>query len=131
MPNQPTSSYSDVAPIMKAASEQEAGLLYRLPTYNQAVNFRQRCYRWRKNMLKLAAQQMGEVPGLEPSTAYDSLQLTIVNGAGETIRSRPDNPQDPHAVKFIHAEPTGELLDLDGNPLTLTSPTPGLGLESD
>jgi len=56
------------------------GLHYRFTTRGAAVNFRQNCYRYRNLLRKLELQRLLDVPGMAPSTIYDSLTITFAGG---------------------------------------------------
>jgi len=98
-------SYTDCQRVMDIALERP-GLLYELDTTGQAVNFRMRCHRFRSLLLKLEEDRLMGVPGLSPSTAYDTLVIRFANvPEGENVSNQ---------LRFDHRSQTpGKLLDPD------------------
>lgn len=119
-------SYGDVIPILQEAANRPGGLRYRLPSYAKAINFRQRCYRYRQQLRR--ANTILE--GLAPSTPYDDLLITLETPSGKQIIKKDDADLGPVDVVISHMQIVGEILDADGNPTTLgREPSSGLDLE--
>jgi hypothetical protein len=116
-----TSSYTDVIPILDAALRSERGIRYRLPTWGKALNFRQRCYRFRARYREEEKQRLGNIPGIIPRSPYDSLFIQIESPAGENYtQSCPEELKaSPFDVVIKEMVPDGQLLDEDGNPIEL------------
>jgi len=126
-------TYTDVMPIIDQAVASGQGVRYRLPTYGDAVNFRQRCYKYRTILRQEATKRMGEIEGYIASIPEDSLILQIWGLDGQNYSSKaPPDKSLTHDVLIIYREVVGELLDLDGNPIDI-DPEPieseGLDLE--
>lgn len=117
----PATSYGDVRPIMESAAESMRGVRYRLSSFGAAINFRMRCYMFRRAAQDLAAEQLGPVPGIAASTPYDSLSISIEDQHGCSWNRRPENLQEhPYFdVVLRHNAPKGQLLDADGNEIAL------------
>ncbi len=80
MPRKNPASMFDAAELWQKAVERlEEGieLRWRVKSYGYAVNIRQKCYSWRKKQLQLAAERIGEIPGMTPSTPYDVFSISI------------------------------------------------------
>lgn len=107
-------SFSDIIPIMQAAGASPSGIRYLLPTFGLAVNFRQRCYRYRKSLVKTDIA----IPGYVPSTPYDNLTITLEDEGGNALLRRPEVDGPTYVVIKEH-KPVGELFDGDGNPLSI------------
>ena len=108
-------AYADVQEVMERAVEADTGLRYRLPSYGSAVNFRQRCYRFRSMQQQMLYKQVGNVPGAMLTTPYDDLELLITDTKGKRInrKTHTSNPAAPHDVVIRHRTPSGEILPLD------------------
>ena len=120
-------SFGDVRAVMEKAAAAPKGIRYRLQTWGSAVNFRQRCYRFRKAELDLVRDRMGMVPGLPITTPYDSLEITIENDEGTKLIKKPTRPSAHYDIVLKHREITGQLLDLDGEILPEEEPKPQIG----
>ena len=106
-------AFSDVQEVMDRASLNPNGLRYRLKTWGQTVNFRQRCYRFRKAQQKLAREELGFVPGIASTTRYDDLEITIMNSHGEQQIKKPTLHYDYFDVVIRHRELQGEIIEQD------------------
>lgn len=104
-------SYGDVIPILQLAASRPDGVRYRLASYGKAVNFRQRCYRYRAQVRK--AQAIGE---LILSTPYDDLVISLETPDGRQVLEKIVGPVD---VVISHQQITGELLDGEGNKIEI------------
>lgn len=116
-----SSVFIDTAPVLRAAATSDSGIRFRVSSWPKAVNFRQRCYRYRTALREEDAQRMLHVPGYLPSTPYDTLEILIETPAGEpfTASCPPELRDRPYDVVIRHKAPTGQLLDADGKPLSL------------
>ena len=122
----PTASFGDIQPIMKQAVNSE-GVRYRVRTYGDAINFRQRCYSYRSRLRDKAADRMGEIPGMEVSIPEDSIHIQIVDMKGRNWSAKAPPKGDkkfPFDVLLTHKEITGELLTLKGEPLLFDEDEP-------
>ena len=96
-------SYGDVKYVMDIAIK-KPGLIYKLATPGQAVNFKQRCNRYR-NMLREQQEELyAGVPGQRASTTYDALVIRQTNP-----EQQPD--RKGQWLIFDHQEVSGELID--------------------
>ena len=102
---------ADCKAVMDAAVE-HPGLQYELPTVGAAINFRQRCYRFRKLMLEIEATRIGSELGA--STKYDILVIRHINlPAG--INERTGKPWTTSRwLQFDHKTVFGKLHFPDG-----------------
>jgi hypothetical protein len=92
-------TYSDVRVVLDAALR-HGSVTYKLKTTGSAVNFRQRCYAFRKVLLQ-EMMKTPLLPGIVPSTPYDHLAFTT----------------DGTAVK-VGPRQMGELFTEDGTQLS-------------
>lgn len=123
-------SYGDVRPVLDTAMERET-LIYRLPSFGKAVNFRQRCYRYMAMQRRLAADRMGEMPGVAPPDPYPGLMIALREaGTTNPVRTKDQCPGACDVV-FTHRQPEGTLLDEDGNPIELPTHDEEGGLDLD
>lgn len=131
----PTSTYADVIPIMDAAVNNERGIRFRLPTWGKALNFRQRCFRYRARYREEELIRLGHIPGLIPRSPYDHLQINIEAPSGKdyTMACPKELRSTPFDVVIRAKTPDGQLLDADGNPLEIHEEQQigDLGLESE
>tara|TARA_R110000868_G_scaffold76760_8_gene220462 strand:- start:3144 stop:3512 length:369 start_codon:yes stop_codon:yes gene_type:complete len=96
-------AYSDVRTVLDLALE-KPGLIYKLKSYGQAINFRQRCNRYRKILREQEVEISGHVPGFRPETAYDTLNIRQTDEHGKW---------DNHGlfIRFELQELGGDLID--------------------
>lgn len=106
-------AFSDVQEVMERAALNPRGLRYRLKSWGQTINFRQRCYRFRKAQQKLAREELGFVPGVASTTRYDDLELFILNSRGEPQITRPTVHYEYFDIVIRHREPQGEIIEED------------------
>lgn len=103
--------YGDVKRVMDLALK-KPGLKCRFSTPGKAINFKQRCNRYRKLMREIAAEQVELVPGNRAEVAYDVLCISTI---------REDGTPDKKAgtlVLFSHYTEPDEIIDPDtGEPL--------------
>lgn len=79
------SAYGDVKFVMDLALE-KPGLRYECSSHGVAINFKQRCNRYRNLLREMAMEQVLHVPGQRAETAYDVLVIRQVNAEGEPDR---------------------------------------------
>lgn len=111
MPKLP--AFTDVQQVMDQAALRPTGLRYRLKRWGEAVNFRQRCYKFRAAAQRHAREQFGLVPGYIASTPYDSLELRIEDDRGVRMQNKPTPGSKFFDVVIRHREAHGEVLDID------------------
>lgn len=70
-------AYPDCQKVMEMALE-NPGLIVRFNTVGRAVNFKQRCYRYRTALRELLLEQQGNIPGLPIETPYDAMIIQHV-----------------------------------------------------
>lgn len=70
-------AYPDCQKVMEMALE-NPGLIVRFNTVGRAVNFKQRCYRYRTALRELLLEQQGDIPGLPIETPYDAMIIKHV-----------------------------------------------------
>lgn len=109
----PLPAFADVQQVMDKAAERPSGLRYRLHTYGAAVNFRQRCYKFRVKQQEHMKESYGMVPGYLPTTPYDDLEIAIESPSGERLKRRPTEHFKFYDVVFRHREPQGLMLDVE------------------
>lgn len=112
--------YSDIKQVLDTVIEAGGGRFIPTdrsgqPSKSAAIRWRFRAYFFRKLALDLERQRVGDVPGHQPRTPYDTWTFDL-DGDAVVIR--------PLAVK-------GNLFGLDGKPLTVGPPLdqPDLGDE--
>jgi len=128
MPKLP--AFSDVQSVMDQAAARPSGLRYRTESWGQAINFRQRAYRFRKEQQRIARETFGMVPGYISTTPYDDLELFITDSRGTKLRSKPEERSPFYDVVIRHREAAGQILDIDtGEEINLHEPPEGLDLE--
>jgi hypothetical protein len=76
-------TYSDVKPILDAALKSNGGV-YRLASFNDAIRWRQRAYKFRLLVQRRATREMN-IAGAEGSTPYDTMILRIAGTRPEVI----------------------------------------------
>lgn len=110
-------AYSDVRTVMDLAL-QKPGLIYRLPTAGQAINFRQRCHRYAAILRDQQTEQAANVPGFRAETVYDTLLIRQLDESGKssnrgrslqfTIRIAEGELIDPETGQVMSILPLGE-----------------------
>lgn len=124
---------SDVGQIMTAALESPEPLHYRLPSIGACINFRQRCYKWRTEQHRLAAERFGEVPGIAPPAPYEVLTLSVHDALNRAVVHNNQkhvtpaqvhlrDAQAPGYVRLAKKEATGVLETESGERVQLGSP---------
>jgi len=102
---------SDCKQVMDAAIE-HPGLVYELDTVGAAINFRQRCYRFRNLMRELEAERLGSEVGV--STPYDILVIRFIH--------QEPGKQSSRFLQYDHKEVLGKLHFPDGRETPLQLP---------
>jgi len=97
------SAYSDVKFVMDMALEKD-GLKYVCETPGKAINFKQRCNRYRNLLREMTQETLMHVPGQRAETLYDVLVIRQVNADGESDRRGA-------VIVFEHHRPEGRLID--------------------
>jgi len=100
--DQSPSAYGDVKYVMDLALD-KPGLRYELTTPGRAINFKQRCNKYR-NLLREMAAEMAAIPGHRPETAYDCLVIKQQN-----LEGVPDRKGT--VLVFDHHKPEGRIID--------------------
>lgn len=100
------SAYNDVKFVMDMALE-KPGLRYELQTHGRAINFKQRCNRYR-NLMRQMAQEVANIPGRRAETLYDVLVIR------QTDRSGVSNTKG-NTLVFDHQAVEGKLIDPETN----------------
>jgi hypothetical protein len=97
------SAYGDVKLVMDIAVN-KPGLQYHCSTVGKAINFKQRCNRYRNLKREQAAELAAGIPGQRAETLYDTLVIRQVTAEGE---------YDPKSaiIQFDHHSPEGKLID--------------------
>lgn len=96
-------AYGDVKFVLDLAIK-KPGLVYECNTPGAAINFKQRCNRYRNMLREMEAEMAGDTPGFRPSTAYDILVIRQQDAEGEPSRSG-------RRLVFDHEKPEGKLYD--------------------
>lgn len=102
-------AYADCAQVMDIAIAR-GEIRVPFPTFGQAINFRQRCYRLRQELLKAD----NPPPGRLPASRYDSIVITIPN-KGEPA----DNELTFRSRENDGAAIVSRITDAEGNPVEL------------
>lgn len=90
-------TYADCKQVMDTAVAHNLRLTYQLHTEGDAINFRQRCYSFRK----LLYMENREIPGMTAGTRYDALRIRI---AGKSVIF------EPHEASGIMLNDKGEVV---------------------
>lgn len=101
--DQSPASFGDVKFVMDMALE-KPGLRYVLKTPGMAVNFKQRCNKYRNLMREMAAETLVGLPGSRAETAYDTLVIKQIGEDGLPAR-------DGTILLFEHQQVEGTLID--------------------
>lgn len=97
-------SYRDCHFVMEAAINRD-GLQYVCSTVGAAINFKQRCNRYRSELRRLDAERMAHIPGYSPESPFDALRVRQVNAFG-------DSDAKGAVIQFDHsAAGEGKLID--------------------
>jgi hypothetical protein len=96
-------AYRDVQLVMDMAVKRP-GLQYHCKSLGAAINFKQRCNRYRNLKRAMAQELVADIPGQRAETIYDVLVIRQVNASGEY------NSRSP-IIQFDHHEPQGRLID--------------------
>lgn len=102
-------SYVDCRVVLDAALE-AGGCRYSLASHGKAINFRQRIYSYRSLLRDQKAAQ-SIIPGLLPTTEYDSLEVTF-------------DPIQDNVLIIKLVSPKGILTNLTGEPISFSSKPP-------
>jgi hypothetical protein len=97
------SAYGDVKFVMDLALN-KPGLRYECDSAGKAINFKQRCNRYRNLLRDMAQEAVLHVPGQRAETAYDILVIRQVNAEGESDRRGA-------VLVFEHHKPEGRIID--------------------
>jgi len=100
---QSPASFSDVKFVLDLAVK-KPGLQYVLKTHGAAVNFKQRCNKYRNLVRDMAAESLAGMPGFRAETAYDSIVIRQCNSALVPDRKG-------CILVFDHQELEGKILD--------------------
>jgi hypothetical protein len=96
-------AYADVKFIMDIAVEKD-GLQYHLKSSGAAVNFKQRCNKYRNLIREMVGETLNNTPGVRPETAYDIL---VIHQVGPDLE-----PSRTGAILvFSHQQILGILID--------------------
>jgi hypothetical protein len=111
MTRHPT-AHSDVIEALEATLAHGA-IDIEMSDYGAAVNFRQRCYRYRKALLTQSATDLKELklkglakPGLLPSTPYDGIVIKALEQGENVLRFRVEKNEIRSRMRL----PGGEAL---------------------
>lgn len=99
------SAYSDVKYVMDLALT-KPGLRYECDSAGKAINFKQRCNRYRNLLRDMAQESVMHIPGQRAETAYDTLVIRQVNPEAEPDRRGT-------ILVFEHHKPEGRIIDPD------------------
>lgn len=98
-------SFSDIIPVLDAALR-AGGARFELDSKGAAVRWVQRANQARKIRFELEVERLRSIPGLAPSTPWDSLMII----------------RDDHKVEIRVRKPMPTIFDLEGNPIQLDKP---------
>lgn len=99
-------AYNDVKYVMDLALDQP-GLRYECDTVGKAINFKQRCNRYRNLLRDMAHETLMHVPGQRAETLYDILVIRQVNSQAESDRQG-------KILVFEHQKAEGRIILPDG-----------------
>lgn len=102
-------AYADCAQVMDIAF-QRGEIRVPFSTRGQAINFRQRCYRLRQELLKAD----NPPPGRLPSSKYDSIVITVPDkgNVGDDILTFRSREKDANSVISRITDAEGNLIEL-------------------
>lgn len=116
------SAYTDVRYVMDIALK-KPNLRYVCDNSGAAVNFKQRCNRYRNLLREMSQEQVQHIPGQRAETAYDILVIRQLNEAGEPDRKGV-------VLVFEHHKPQGRLIDPEtGEEIKIERPSLGLNVD--
>jgi hypothetical protein len=72
-----TAAYPDIARVLETAKA-NGGLVARFESEGKAINFTQRCYRYRTALRAQIDESNGPIPGLKVETPYDDMKLSYI-----------------------------------------------------
>lgn len=101
--SQSQTSYTDVKFVMDMALK-KPGLKYVCGSTGKAINFKQRCNRYRNLLRDMAQETLMHVPGQRAETSYDLLVIRQVNEDYESDRRG-------MILVFEHHSPEGKIID--------------------
>ena len=105
-------AFDDVKAVMDIALE-KPGLRYVLPTYGAAVNFKQRCYRYRNLLRQMSGEQVSAIPGHRAETSYDSLVIRQYDDEGKPSKKGRHLSFDLAKIEGVLIDPeTGEEINI-------------------
>ena len=96
-------AYGDVKYVMDLALD-KPGLIYQCNSPGNAINFKQRCNRYRNLLRDMAHESVLHIPGQRAETAYDILVIRPINEAGKSDRRG-------LILVFDHHKPEGRIID--------------------
>ncbi len=100
-------AYNDVKFVMEMAVN-KPGLKYELKTPGAAINFKQRCNRYRNMLREMAAEQIKHIPGMRAETMFDILVIRQFDASGV--------PSNMGCILvFDHQQLGGKLIDPETN----------------
>ena len=100
-------AYNDVRYVLDIAVK-TPGITYEFATSGKAVNFRQRCNRYRNLMRQMSAELLADTPGARAQTAYDCIVIRQIDAeTGQPSRKGT-------VLLFDHERPEGILRAPDG-----------------
>jgi len=96
-------AYADVKYVMDMALK-KPGLIFETKTVGGAINFKQRCNKYRNLLREMAQEQVVGVPGYRAETAYDHLIIRQIDLEGNADRRG-------LRLRFDHQIPEGKIID--------------------
>jgi len=96
-------AYNDCKFVMDLALE-KPGLRYECKSAGAAMNFKQRCNKYRNLLRDQATELVAHIPGQRGSTIYDLLVIKQVNPTGGNLR-------EGTVLVFEHQVPEGRIID--------------------
>jgi len=101
--NNSPAAYDDVKLVMDLALN-KPGLRYECKTHGGAINFKQRCNKYRNLLRDIAQEQVLNVPGHRAEVSYDRLMIRQLNDEDEPDRRG-------RILVFDAREPMGKIID--------------------
>jgi len=101
--DQSPAAYDDVKLVLDLALK-KPGLRYECQTYGSAINFKQRCNKYRNLLREMAQEQVINVPGHRAEVKYDRIIIRQFNWEGEPDRKG-------NILIFDAREPLGKIID--------------------
>ncbi len=96
-------AYEDVKLILDLALK-KPGLRYECQTHGSAINFKQRCNKYRNLLREMAQEQVLNVPGYRAEVEYDRIIIRQFNDEDEPDRKG-------RTLVFDAREPLGKIID--------------------